>query len=80
MGKYDDLIPFIFDNIGGEKNIISSNHCATRLRLKLGDASKFNEDKLKNNSLIMGTVKRDNEVQLIIGPDVDKVYSLFNKE
>lgn len=80
MSKYDELIPFIYENIGGAQNVISANHCATRLRLKLNDTSKFNEDKLKNNALIMGTVKRDNEVQLIIGPDVPEVYSLFSRK
>lgn len=80
MSKYDELIPFIIENIGGVQNVISANHCATRLRLKLNDTSKLNEDKLKNNALIMGTVKRENEVQLIIGPDVPEVYSLFSRK
>lgn len=80
MSKYDELIPFIYENVGGVQNVISANHCATRLRLKLKDTARFNEDKLKNNALIMGTVKRDNEVQLIIGPDVPKVYSLFSEK
>ena len=30
----------ICDNIGGRKNIISAEHCATRLRLVIGDNDK----------------------------------------
>ncbi|MBC9720586.1 MAG: PTS transporter subunit EIIB, partial [Lactobacillus sp.] len=33
MKKYDELIQFILENIGGINNVISANHCATRLRL-----------------------------------------------
>lgn len=77
MKKYEELVQFIINNIGGLDNVSSANHCATRLRLKLKNNSKFDEKKLKENKLILGTVKRDNEVQLIIGPDVPKVYSLF---
>lgn len=80
MKKYDELIQFIIDNIGGVGNVSSANHCATRLRLKLKDTTQFNEEKLKENPLILGTVKRENEVQIIIGPDVPKVFSLFSVE
>lgn len=58
MKKYDELIQFIIDNIGGVGNVSSANHCATRLRLKLKDTTQFNEEKLKENPLILGTVKK----------------------
>ena len=62
MKKYDELIQFILENIGGINNVISANHCATRLRLKLADVSQLEEEKLKQNPLIMGIVKRENEI------------------
>lgn len=77
MSKYDELVTYIFENIGGTSNVKTANHCATRLRLQLVDGSKFNDDVLKQNKFILGTVKRDQDVQLIIGPDVPKVYALF---
>lgn len=80
MKKYDELIQFILENIGGINNVISANHCATRLRLKLADVSQLEEEKLKTNPLIMGIVKRENEIQLVIGPDVPKVYALFSAQ
>ncbi len=78
MKKYDELIQFILENIGGINNVISVNHCATRLRLKLTDVSQLDEEKLKTNAMIMGIVKRENEIQLVIGPDVPKVYARFS--
>ena len=34
----------ICDNIGGRKNIISAAHCATRLRLVIGDNDKCSKE------------------------------------
>ena len=78
MSKYDELVQYILGNIGGIENVRTANHCATRLRLQLDDTTKFDEDTLKKNKLILGTVKRDHDVQLIIGPDVPKVYAIFS--
>lgn len=77
MSKYDELVTYIYENIGGAANVKTANHCATRLRLQLIDGSKFNDDALKKNKFILGTVKREQDIQLIIGPDVPKVYALF---
>jgi len=77
MGKYDKLIQGTIENIGGMNNIQVVNHCATRLRLTLKEPSLVNEAKLKSISGIMGVVKRDKEIQLIIGTDVGNVYSEF---
>jgi PTS system beta-glucosides-specific IIC component len=77
MANYNDLVAYIIDHIGGIENVQTANHCATRLRLQLNDPSKFDDDQLKKNKLILGTVKRDHDVQLIIGPDVPKVYAIF---
>lgn len=80
MEKYNELVQYIIDHIGGLSNVVSANHCATRLRLKLKDGTKFDETALKKNKLILGTVQREDEIQLIIGPDVPKVYSLFSEQ
>ncbi|EOH91352.1 glucose PTS transporter subunit IIA [Enterococcus pallens] len=80
MNNYDELVKYIIENVGGAENIGSATHCATRLRLKLVDTQKVKKDKLDNNKLILGTVERGTEIQLIIGPDVPKVYSIFNQQ
>ena len=37
----------ICDNIGGRKNIISAEHCATRLRLVIGDNDKCSKEAIE---------------------------------
>ncbi|MBM5720186.1 glucose PTS transporter subunit IIA [Listeria ivanovii] len=76
MSKYDKLIPILLENIGGSSNIRSANHCATRLRLKLHDKNKLNKTALEKETQILGIVEHGDEIQLVIGPDVPKVYAL----
>lgn len=37
----------VFDAIGGKNNIVSTAHCATRLRLVVHDRTKVDEKKLE---------------------------------
>ncbi|MPM60932.1 PTS system beta-glucoside-specific EIIBCA component [bioreactor metagenome] len=47
MGKYSQLAKDIVKNVGGKENINSLTHCITRLRFKLKDESKANDEVLK---------------------------------
>lgn len=49
MSKYESLAKEILANVGGKENINSLTHCVTRLRFRLKDESKANDDALKNN-------------------------------
>ncbi|AIS63940.1 glucose PTS transporter subunit IIA [Listeria ivanovii] len=80
MSKYDKLIPILLENIGGSSNIRSANHCATRLRLKLHDKNKLNKTALEKETQILGIVEHGDEIQLVIGPDVPKVYALVTAQ
>ncbi|MBF2641783.1 glucose PTS transporter subunit IIA [Listeria seeligeri] len=80
MSKYDKLIPILLENIGGSSNIRSANHCATRLRLKLHDKHKLNKTALEKESQILGIVEHGDEIQIVIGPDVPKVYALVTAQ
>lgn len=71
---YRDLAQFIIDNVGGKENIISVVHCTTRLRFKLKDEAKANDDQLKANDGIVTVVKSSGQYQVVIGIHVDKVY------
>lgn len=75
----EQLAKKIFDTVGGEENISVVNHCATRLRLTLNHAESVDDSAVKKIPGVMGVVKRDNELQVIIGTDVGKVYSAFIK-
>lgn len=45
--KYEKLSVDIIDKLGGKENIADVYHCQTRLRFKLVDETKVDEDSLK---------------------------------
>ncbi|EFF61295.1 phosphotransferase system, EIIB [Enterococcus faecium PC4.1] len=49
MGKYQELARKIVENVGGKENINGLTHCITRLRFKLKNEEKANDEILKNN-------------------------------
>lgn len=72
--KYKELAEDILNNIGGQENIISVEHCVTRLRFKLKDESKTNTEYLKNNEEIVTVVQSGGQYQVVIGNHVPDVY------
>lgn len=63
--------------VGGEENIESVTHCVTRLRFRLVDESKVNNDSVKKLPFVRGDMSRGGQYQVIIGPEVEKVYQAF---
>lgn len=74
MGKYYDLAEKIVNNVGGKENINSLTHCITRLRFKLKDESKANDDILKNMDGVVTVMKSGGQYQVVIGNHVPSVY------
>ena len=72
--NYKDLAEKILHLVGGEENITSLVHCATRLRFTLKDESKVQTDKIKKLKGIMGAVTNAGQYQIIIGNDVPHVF------
>ncbi|OZU88037.1 PTS beta-glucoside transporter subunit IIABC [Virgibacillus indicus] len=72
--KYEKLSNEIIKNIGGENNVDSLYHCATRLRFKLKDEDKVNMDKMNDMEGVVTTVKSGGQVQVVIGQHVGDVY------
>lgn len=75
MGKYNDLARDIIKNVGGKENINGLTHCVTRLRFKLKDESKANDDVLKNMQGIVTVMKSGGQYQVVIGNHVQDVYN-----
>ena len=74
MGKYQALAEKIIANVGGKENINSLTHCITRLRFKLKDESKANDDILKNMDGVVTVMKSGGQYQVVIGNHVPAVY------
>ncbi|OOM76700.1 PTS system beta-glucoside-specific EIIBCA component [Clostridium puniceum] len=71
---YKKLASTILEKVGGEKNVISVGHCATRLRFNLKDDKKADTDFLKNLKGVVGVVNKGGQYQVVIGSDVRDVY------
>ncbi|WP_097015633.1 glucose PTS transporter subunit IIA [Anaerocolumna aminovalerica] len=69
----------ILSFIGGIENILSISHCSTRLRFRLVDESKINDEQMKNITGVHGIIRRGSQYQVVIGPEVIKVYDLLKK-
>ena len=72
--KYEKMNKEILDAIGGEENIQSVVHCATRLRFVLKDESKADDKKAENINGVLQVVKKGGQYQLVIGNTVEDVY------
>ena len=75
MGKYKSLAEFIVEKVGGKENIISLTHCITRLRFRLADEGKADDDALKNADGIVTVMKSGGQYQVVIGNHVANVYA-----
>ena len=69
-----NLAKLIFDNVGGEKNINSVSHCATRLRFDLKDDSIANTDEIMSSGDVISVLNRGGQYQVVIGTKVASVY------
>ncbi|MFC3526510.1 PTS transporter subunit EIIB [Marinococcus halophilus] len=65
-----DLIKFM----GGEQNIKTVTHCATRLRTELKDKSLVDTQKIRDTKGVMGVVDSESTFQIVIGTNVNEVY------
>lgn len=68
----------IFEKIGGKENLISAAHCATRLRLVIGDNEKCDSKAVETIDGVKGVFFSSGQLQIILGTGtVNKVYAEF---
>ena len=75
MGKYESLAKSIVANVGGKENISGLTHCVTRLRFKLKDESKANDNVIKNMDGVVTLMKSAGQYQVVIGNHVPEVFA-----
>lgn len=86
--NYNQLAKEIIEAVGGQDNIISAMHCATRLRLALKDESLVDEEKVTDVEGVKGTFQAKGQYQIILGPglvnlvcqEVCSILGLKNEE
>ena len=74
------LAKAILDHIGGEDNINSLIHCATRLRFNLKDESLAKTAELKQMDGILDVIQSGGQYQIVVGPDVANLFQAINRE
>lgn len=72
--NFSKLAEIIITNVGGKENINGLRHCITRIRFRLKDEQKANDDILKNTDGIISVVKGGGEYMVVIGNEVGKAY------
>ena len=63
---YAALASQLLNNIGGEKNISSMTHCATRMRFVLKDESKASTEAVKALDGVVTVVQAGGQYQVVI--------------
>ncbi|WP_209122732.1 beta-glucoside-specific PTS transporter subunit IIABC [Alkalihalobacillus sp. BA299] len=77
--SYEALAKKILQNVGGEENISSLVHCATRLRFTLKDTNKANKEALQATDGVLSVVQGGGQFQVVIGSHVGEVYKEIMK-
>ncbi len=71
---YTKVAQNIIANIGGKENVNSVRHCITRVRFKLKDESKADDNVVKNLEGVISVVHGGGEYMVVIGDAVGDVY------
>lgn len=74
-----ELAKQIVSNVGGETNISTFTHCATRLRFTLKDMSKANIDTLKNLEGVLTAQVKSGQLQVVIGAKVEAIFNAVSE-
>lgn len=69
-----ELSSKILELVGGESNVQSVFHCATRLRFQLKDREKANKEILQKTPGIITVVESGGQFQVVVGNNVGPVY------
>ena len=76
---YDKLAVDILNELGGENNIVSVARCATRLRVVTQSTPENAKEKIASFPGVITVVEKGGQIQVVIGTNVDKVYSAFTQ-
>ncbi|MEN1990729.1 beta-glucoside-specific PTS transporter subunit IIABC [Paenibacillus hubeiensis] len=77
--SHEKLAKEIVQLVGGEKNVVSLVHCATRLRFVLKDDAKADKSTLEKTEGIIAVKENGGQFQVVIGNTVPEVYSAIGK-
>ncbi|RMC38625.1 MULTISPECIES: beta-glucoside-specific PTS transporter subunit IIABC [unclassified Lactobacillus] len=68
----------VLKNLGGENNVITCTHCATRLRFTLKDIQKAQTATIEKLPSVISVVKAAGQYQIVFGPKVIDIYNAMS--
>ncbi|WP_173915519.1 sucrose-specific PTS transporter subunit IIBC [Halobacillus sp. Marseille-Q1614] len=75
MASYSEIAKQVIEAVGGEENIQSIAHCATRLRIMVHDHEKVDKETLEDIEKVKGAFYNSGQYQVIFGTGtVNRVY------
>lgn len=75
--QYREMSEQVIDHFGGVENISQVEHCTTRLRIHFVDKTKVDLDALKGIEKVISVVEAPNQIQVVIGPNVEEAFEDF---
>ncbi len=79
MADYAKTAAGVLAGVGGEENVQSLVHCATRLRFVLKDEGKANTTAVKATPGVVTVAQAGGQYQVVIGNDVPDVFAEIGK-
>lgn len=77
--KYDKTAVGVLQGVGGESNVSSLTHCATRLRFRLVDRTKADKNVVESTPGVITVVESSGQFQVVIGNNVGQVWDELGK-
>ncbi|MDF7638044.1 beta-glucoside-specific PTS transporter subunit IIABC [Lactobacillus sp. ESL0791] len=69
----------LLNDLGGESNVLTYTHCATRLRFTLKDDSKAKTAEIEKIPSVISVVQAAGQYQIVFGPKVIDVYNAMKE-
>lgn len=80
MSKEKQVAESILALVGGKENILSVEHCATRLRLVLKDATRFQKNEIEKIESVKGSFYLQDSIRLylVLVLSIRFIHNLWN--
>ena len=75
FNDYHALARQILELVGGPSNVISVNHCQTRLRFVLRNEALADTEALQQLDGVLTVVRRGGQYMVVVGSQVPQVYA-----
>ncbi|MEQ7301675.1 PTS transporter subunit EIIB [Enterococcus avium] len=80
MDKYQNLVSFILEKVGGKENVLSVTHCMTRLRFTLKDDSLVQREEVVKSPDVMSAQFASGRFQVVVGTNVADIFQVVQEQ